>query len=588
MAAQQTPKRDSLYDKIEVYAKKRKVSSLLYNMVFRRAPDADTIQLSKAAVKRDYSDKFIRKIIISTADPLGYSTSPAANKEPKKYETLGNRLHMKTRNSTVRGYLLFREGQKFSAQKLYESERILRATSFIHRVRIEPVESSATKDSVDVAVYVVDTWSLRPLITVGGQQIGAGLSEGNFLGMGHELSFQYRYDMREKHNTKVASYIAKNLYGTYIDASVMAMKDFDGNENVYIHADRQFVSPLTRWAGGVAGEHILHNIRIPQPGKELNDFPEAMVKIHNQKVWGGYQFRLPNKNSDEVTSNIGITASYENRLYQERPTELQDPADYYHSAGTFLASVAYTERKFDVRRNIFRYNLPEDIPYGKAFALTGGFRNDHDGSVYPYFGASAGYGTFTKIGYFNYKAQYGTFIKDGMEYRSALQFDGTYWTRLHDWNFAYARHFVSHTYVRGNNRSDSYSDRINLTSQNEFPVYNEYFVGKDKLMLRYQLQLNIKKPWKNFNINPYAMVGLGWLGVDDRPLFSAPVNTKFALGATFFNPYLAFTRFQISLVYYPKVPFENGGSFGFNGYTNDQLPINTFRVERPSVVCYGN
>lgn len=583
----QVEKRDSLYINLEKFAKKRKASKILYNMIFRTKPDYDTLRYSHTVIDKDYSDKFIRKIIINTRDPLGFDSNLQQKPSLKKYEELGNRLHLQTKAFAVRGYLLFKEGERFNKQKLYESERILRATKFIHRVQVVPIPESVTKDSIDIAVNITDSWSLRPSVTAGGKVIGAGVSESNFMGLGHSLLLQYLYDMKEKKNLKLAAYSAKNIYGTYIDASVMALKDYDDNENVFIRADRQFVSPLTRWAGGGGAEYVMRKMRVPQCGKPLEEFPDAIVKAHNMDVWGGYQFPINNKNSKEVNENIGVTAAFQNYNFLELPTQEQDPYQFYRSHRTFLASVGYSQRKFDVRKNIFRYDLPEDIPYGKSFALTGGFMKEGGGQSYPYLGASAGYGVFTSLGYFNYKLQYGTFLKDHKQYLGAFSFDGTYWTRLHDWNYVYARHFISHTYVQGNGRSQSGLDRINLTHPDEFPVYDENFVGKDKLVLRYQLQLMIKKPWKNFNINPYAMVGLGWLSRDNQKLFSSDLNTKFAVGATFFNPYLALTRFQISFVYYPKLPFENTSSFGINQYSNSMFPINTFRIEKPSVVNYG-
>ncbi|HFD88138.1 MAG TPA: hypothetical protein ENJ35_10755, partial [Gammaproteobacteria bacterium] len=44
---------------------------------------------------------------------------------------LGNRLHIKTREDTVRDRLLFKPGERYSGRVLDETERLLRNTSFL-------------------------------------------------------------------------------------------------------------------------------------------------------------------------------------------------------------------------------------------------------------------------------------------------------------------------------------------------------------------------------------------------------------------------------------------------------------------------
>jgi hypothetical protein len=134
-----------------------------------------------------------------------------------------------------------------------------------------------------------------------------------------------------------------------------------------------------------------------------------------------------------------------------------------------------------VEKQVFQYDLPEDIPYGNAFNVTAGLLS-RSKEVVPYAGLSAAYGDFTKIGYFNIKAQFGRFFNEERINRDAFRVDGTYFTNLMDWKFAKVRHFFSPTLALGNPQNNySYKDRINLSANDEFPVYNYDYIGTKSL-----------------------------------------------------------------------------------------------------------
>lgn len=586
LQAQEKPKRDSLYEKIETFSKKKKIGKFFYHLIFRNIPDAVVVPVTDTLSEKQFAGKHIRNIYITTYDPLGY-TSNLEERDKKWYENVGNRLHMKSRNFAVRGYLLFKKGDEYNHQKLYESERILRDTKFINRVSIKAIPESATQDSVDIAVKVLDSWSLKPYGEFTGKKLGVGLGEENFLGMGHELLLYYRTNFKTKQNYQLGRYKANNIYGTYIDAEIRAEKDFDRNENFYFKANREFISPLTKWGAGINSDYYRHIFRYPTDyGVHPDELPITSAKAHNQDFWGGYQFQLKNAGSKDITDNIFASGRFQNFAFVESPGEQLDPSGFFRSYQMYLGSVGFTRRKFEIKKNIFSYEKPEDIPYGSLLSLTGGWMKQRGEQAYPYIGATAGFGTFTDFGYYNYRLQYGTFFRDGKTYRSALRLDGTYFSPLRDYGAVNLRHFFSQTLVIGNHRSESLVDRINISTENEFPEYNMYYLGNDKLVLRYQLQLFIKKPWKNFQINPYFTTAFGLLSNDTTSLFSSKGQTKFGVGVLFYNPYLAFSRFQFSFMYYPKLPFDGGSAFDINGYKNYYMPIYNFSGGRPDIVDY--
>lgn len=577
-------KKDSLYYKIEEFSDKRKVTKFIHRFIFRREPDSTSVKSRTEKLSQEaYNKKYIRKIRIETIDPFGYGSKDTKERS-RWYDWVADHLHANTRNSTVDNYLLFEEGEEYNAQKLYESERLLRAMPFVNRVNISVSDSTSSKDSIDVVVKVLDSWSLKPRISYSGSKLGLGATEENLLGLGHTLDFLYRNDSKEKQDYLLGSYTAYNLLGTYINAQLLGERDFLRNERINFNVRRDFFSPLTKWAGGFTFEYFKRKVLLPTETDTA--FPEVQIKVYSQDLWGGYQIPVSSDPNERVSSNIAIIGRFQNYQYKDSPGI--DQYKYFSSYNSFLMSVGFIHRNFSVQRNIFQYDLPEDVAYGNSVnIIAGGLSRNKE--VNPYVGISASYGSFIKVGYFTVKAQFGRFFNEDSQNRESFRVDGTYFTNLMDWKFAKARHFFSPTIALGNPQHNySYKDRINLSSADEFPVYNSDYIGTKKLVLRYQLQLFINKTWKNFHFSPYLTTAVGWLGMPDDKLLKTKANAKVGIGVLINNPYLVFNRIQISFMYYPRVPFDNNSVFDFNSNRNNLLPMNNFATDVPHFVNFGN
>ncbi|CAD0219139.1 hypothetical protein KYG33_05925 [Chryseobacterium sp. D764] len=577
-------KKDSLYYKIEEFSDKRKVTKFIHRFIFRREPDSTSVKSRTEKLSQEaYNKKYIRKIRIETIDPFGYGSRDTKERS-RWYDWVADHLHANTKNSTVNNYLLFEEGEEYNAQKLYESERLLRAMPFVNRVNISVSDSTSSKDSIDVVVKVLDSWSLKPRISYSGSKLGLGATEENVLGLGHTLDFLYRNDSKEKQDYLLGSYTAYNLLGTYINAQLLGERDFLRNERINFNVRRDFFSPLTKWAGGFTFEYFKRNVLLPTETDTA--FPEVQIKVYSQDLWGGYQIPVSSDPNEKVSSNIAIIGRFQNYQYKDSPGI--DQYKYFSSYNSFLMSVGFIHRNFSVQRNIFQYDLPEDVAYGNSVnIIAGGLSRNKE--VNPYVGISASYGSFIKVGYFTVKAQFGRFFNEDSQNRESFRVDGTYFTNLMDWKFAKARHFFSPTLALGNPQHNySYKDRINLSSADEFPVYNSDYIGTKKLVLRYQLQLFINKTWKNFHFSPYLTTAVGWLGMPDDKLLKTKANAKIGIGVLINNPYLVFNRIQISFMYYPRVPFDNNSVFDFNSNRNNLLPMNNFATDVPHFVNFGN
>jgi hypothetical protein len=110
-------------------------------------------------------------------------------------EALANRLHVRTRPSTVRSQLLFAPGSRWSHARAHETARNLRGLDYLDPIR---VEARPEGDSAVAVVETRDLWTMTPrfdIASADGRRVGSiGLSDRNVLGYGKSLSFFYNDD----------------------------------------------------------------------------------------------------------------------------------------------------------------------------------------------------------------------------------------------------------------------------------------------------------------------------------------------------------------------------------------------------------
>ena len=126
----------AIYQDIEKFSKKKKFTSFIHRLIFRPTRSVTTpkkeiknVPPPKAASYLPFEGKVIRNIKIETLDPFGYSVTHESEAPRKWIERFGNRIHIRTKNWTVRNLLLFKPNETVDSLKMRESERLL---SLIH------------------------------------------------------------------------------------------------------------------------------------------------------------------------------------------------------------------------------------------------------------------------------------------------------------------------------------------------------------------------------------------------------------------------------------------------------------------------
>ena len=117
--------------------------------------------------------------------------------EDTSVSRVANRLHITTREGTIKDQLLFKSGDLYQPNLMEESARILRDTRYLRDAQIRPV---AFHDGVvDIEVTTQDVWTFNPGISFGrkgGENSGGfELEELNFLGTGTQLGVGFKSDV---------------------------------------------------------------------------------------------------------------------------------------------------------------------------------------------------------------------------------------------------------------------------------------------------------------------------------------------------------------------------------------------------------
>lgn len=592
-----------IYQEIESYSKKSKFTKMVHRWLFRSTANKSKVEPThkKNPNYKKHEGKIIRKIIINTKDPFGYSMTDSTETANSWLEKTGNNLHIKSKPLAIHNFLLLKEKKPLDTLLLLESERLLRSQNYIREVKIETQEIPNSKDSIDVVITALDSWSLTPKVQLSGSQTKFKLKERNILGTGHQLRLEFSNRLDDGRDAYKASYSVPNFLNTFISADGRYSIDYEGYFEKTLALDRIFYSPLTRWAGGVfLQERFL--------GRELkNDtagYAIKNMKFIAQDYWGGHSFRLFEGNSErERTTNLILSARALLVDYRDIPPIEYDSIRFFSDEKFYLASIGVASRQFVKDNYIFKDGITEDVPVGVVYSITGGIQNKNNKNR-PYLGAKVTYGNYFKFGFLSTNFELGTFFNDAHTQQTVFNFEATYFSHLlqlgDKWKM---RQFVKPQFIIGMNRLESEVDRLSLNERGYFNgaygnLYSNYrngairgfdasIVGTQKYVLA--LQTQFYSPWEllGFRFNPFVNVTLGMLAESNRSWKRNPIYSSFGLGFIIRNDYLVFSSFQLSFAYYPQIPGQGKNIFKSNAFESEDFGFQNFQIGKPRTVIYN-
>ena len=577
----------SIYHDINDLSKKSKFSRFVYKLVFKEsALKAENLvpfkpKKKKKIVSAHQEGRVIRNISIETLDPFGYSLTNEKKAPKRKLENFGNAVHIKTKEITIRNIMLFKKNDKLDSKLLLESERLIRSQRYIREVVIVPVDIPNSKDSIDIKIRVLDSWTLIPTGSLSSSESSVKLTERNILGFGHLISgnIKNRFDTKER--AVYAQYSINNIKNTYFRFDLDYANEFNNDSKRSVNINRPFYSVITKNAGGFYFENRLRTEQFPV----LDTISLQKVSYDFQEYWYGRAFKINSKsNPERYFTNMILALTYNQKVFGRLPEPTLDPSNYFSNEKNWIGMIGVSRQKFYQDTFVFNYNITEDIPYGENIALIIGHQEKNSNSRM-YTGLSVSYGKKCSFGYASGFAEWGSFYDAGLTEQTTFKMGLNYFSPLLSWGKWHFRQFVKPTYVWGNNRDESFKDRLNLLEADGLPGFNNRLNGTQKWTVSFQTQSYIPGSWYGFRFSPYFNTTLGSLA-NEKALFSSKVYSKFSIGALINNDFLVFNSFQISFSYYPTIPFEGDGINKFNSFENTNLSLYDFQLSKPGYIRY--
>jgi hypothetical protein len=336
-----------------------------------QSDDSDVAALNAASLES--LNVSIREIRFNIGDVFDTSNP----EEDKPLYRLANRLHIRSKPSTLESILLAEPGTKFDARANAESARLLRARGFITDASVTPTDYDPATNSVALEVSTQDSWSLEPELsfsrTGGVNEWGIGLTEENLLGLGKEVTLSRTSDVDRDED--FFAYGDPNVRGTRTRLNVVLVNASDGHRNE-LAAGRPFYSFDSRWAIETRYSDIERVDNMYGLGEIIDKFRH---KIDTFSIWGGWSRGLRNQrtrrwllgiSSDERRFSAASDPEFANPLLLPLDRELVYP----------WFGVQISEDSFRQVRELNDMGRTEDVRLGLNLTMQIGYASEDYGS----------------------------------------------------------------------------------------------------------------------------------------------------------------------------------------------------------------
>ncbi|MDD4149222.1 MAG: hypothetical protein PHE33_04275 [Bacteroidales bacterium] len=559
------------------YETNSKFTTFMYNMVLKLViHDSSEIKKNKELKQDSYSifeGKIIRNIIIETLDPFRNSIVDTTVSPKGFIARVGNSLHIKTRENSIRNLLLISKNQPLEAILVTESERLVRSMNYITDVSFHVEMVPNQPDSVDVFIRELDKWSFIPFVSNLDSRATFNITENNMLGLGHKFYNNLVWDYSTDSYVFMTKYFIPNISNTFINSTLQYGNDEYGNSIKSFALNRSFFSPITKWIGGIILSQHQHS-------KTFWSNNNMYFKYNKQDYWAGVAipFNQKNTNSSGITNYVSAFRFIKTR-FLEKPLNLLDTLNFYTDEQFYLASLGISSRLYVKDKYIFKFGTTEDVPVGKVISLTGGFRKKNNvGSIY--IGGRISWGNYYSWGFLSSNIEYGTFLGTSKVEKGAFIAEINYFTKLIKINRWKIRQFIKPQLVIGANLNEHNS----LILNNEYTIRefdNPLVFNTHRLLLTSQTQLYA--PWNfiGFQFGPYMAFSLGMLGDAINGFRKSQLYAHISLGILIKNNNLAINTFQIAFSFYPIIPDEGLNIFKFNSYQTTDFDFQDFETGKP-------
>jgi hypothetical protein len=305
----------------------------------------------------------ISRITIRGTDIFDLDLNPKIRRFPY---TWINGLHIKTREEVVRQQLLFKVGDKLDPFLISETERNLRALSFIRAARI--AKYPQRDGTVALVVHVNDAWTTEPQLNLGGinkvEETEVGFKEKNLFGLGKTVEFLYSEG--EDFTRREYKYFDPRLFGTWFQLKGEFTDESDGSAR-RVQLERPFYSADTRFSTRGIHERSVFDIEEFENNEKVSEFEqtkEVSEVAAAMKVGGGRK----------IVNHLGLRYKREGRWFDETPeTSPLHPIPEDRMLQTVFLDFETGIVDFVEMTHLEKMTRIEDINLGPAFKMSPGY-----------------------------------------------------------------------------------------------------------------------------------------------------------------------------------------------------------------------
>jgi hypothetical protein len=594
-------KKDSVfYQNIKQKLQKGRLGTRLYELLFR---DINSSQAQKALEELPknpflaFKGRIIRDIYIRQLDVFGARIDDTLRQPANWIEKLGNHLHRTTQERIIREfYLLFEEYQALDPRLMADNERLLRSTGLFHDARILVIADPKDKMVVDILIITQDIWSLLPTAASADpsrQRYSLALQERNFQGWGHTFSNELLYNGKDTLQKVgfAGDYFIPSLKRNWYLSLRSYLHYYRDVKQTGLAFDRAFIRNQTQYAYGASfGYNDLRNYVYAGRSDSLFSLP---LRFYQSDLWISRSFQLPFANeATRENSRMIVGGRFNNLNFTSTPFSVneqnkkrEDSTRIYASRSLMLFHVGFSNRQYRRDALIFGYGRTEDVPYGYAAALIGGYEiTSFEGRYYAGLRFSRGHYLPSDKGYVYALLNAGSYFINGRGEQGLLQTEINYFSPLLKTRNGAIRQFVNLSYTRGFNRFGY--EYLTLNNEEGIRgVSSGQVRGTKKLVLNLETVFFSRINPLGFRAALFAFADMGFIGYDGQFLPQNTLYTGFGGGIRLRNENLTFSTFQFRLGYYPSfagIPSPWRPDLG----SLPPLPFRDFIVSKPEIIPF--
>jgi hypothetical protein len=522
--------------------------------------------------------KRVGRIRIMTLAVFGPSVDDTTRVSPSRLARILNNLNFPSRATTIRRNLLFKEGDLINALRMADSERIVRNLAFIRDARIVVRQNSAAGDSADVLVIVKEAWNLRLSVSPKtGNGLKVGLTEGNLLGLGQEVSGALTIVPTVSPRLE-GKYSVQNIRGSFVTGQVEYVS-MPAEKMTALGLSREPVSSVLGYAGGLD----LRRTSIAVADSTPSGADNASDLID---VWAGRQFHLGLRQKGIDRRRILSTSARIRSLsFYKRPPVTPSTFSQFHNINYILGSLALIQSSYYRTSLLYNFGRTEDVPYGFLARVTYGLA-DEEFARKPYASATLAAGQkIDRLGYGAGELRIGGNPRAGKLEQGVIRLRTLYFSTLLRAGGYRFRQFVNAGYTTGIRRPAGDSIGFSGDQSIRGVVYSGSVTGSKSLELN--LDTVAFTPWivRGVTFAFFTFVDLDIIGSGHRDILAQDYYSGLGLGVRLHREAWGIAPIQLRFAWYPRLPVDHN-SYSYTAFGEERLRSIEFLGSRPEIVEY--